>query len=146
MRILYFFRSLAHWGGIERILIDKMNYLSSVYGDEVYMLTTDQGSHPVPYKLNPEVNVEDLNIRFHLQYQYWGIRRFVVAWKMERMLKQKIKERLSIIRPDIIICTSTNFVDLNVLAKVKGNIPLIVESHSVLKQTILGGGLKRKEE
>ena len=144
MRILYFFRSLAHWGGIERILIDKMNYLSSVYGDEVYMLTTDQGSHPVPYKLNPEVNVEDLNIRFHLQYQYWGIRRFVVAWKMERMLKQKIKERLSIIRPDIIICTSTNFVDLNVLAKVKGNIPLIVESHSVLKQTILGGGLKRR--
>lgn len=144
MRILYIFRSLAHWGGIERILIDKMNYLSSVYGDDVFILTTDQGAHPIPYKLNPEVNIEDLNIRFHLQYQYRGIRRFVVAWKMERMLKHKIRERLPIIRPDIIICTTTNYVDLNVLVKVKGNIPLIVESHSVYQKTLFNGGLKRQ--
>lgn len=28
MKILYIFRSLAVWGGIERILVDKMNYIA----------------------------------------------------------------------------------------------------------------------
>lgn len=71
MRVLYVFRSLAHWGGIERILVDKMNYLSSVYGYDVYMLTTDQGCHPVPYQLNPKVHLEDLAINFHHKYRYF---------------------------------------------------------------------------
>ena len=44
MKILYLFRSLAVWGGIERILVDKMNYLSEQPEVEVYMLTSDQGN------------------------------------------------------------------------------------------------------
>ena len=67
MRILYIFRSLAVWGGIERILVDKMNYLSELSGMEVYMLTTDQGTHPITYLLNNKVKVEDLNICFYHQ-------------------------------------------------------------------------------
>ena len=45
MRILYVFHSLAVWGGIERVLVDKMNHLAKMYDDEVFMLTTDQGNH-----------------------------------------------------------------------------------------------------
>ena len=70
MKVLYVFRSLAVWGGIERVLVEKMNYLSQVYGYDVYMLTSDQGNHPVPYHLDDNVHFEDLNIRFHQQYQY----------------------------------------------------------------------------
>ena len=69
MKVLYVFRSLAMWGGIERILVEKMNYLSKVYGFDVYMLTSDQGNHSVPYHLEDSVHLEDLNIRFHQQYQ-----------------------------------------------------------------------------
>ena len=69
MRILYVFRSLAYWGGIERILVDKMNNLVSMYDYEVYMLTTDQGDHPVPYELDARVHLIDLGIRLHQQDQ-----------------------------------------------------------------------------
>ena len=75
MRILYVFRSLAHWGGIERILVDKMNQLATMYSYEVYMLTTDQGLHLVPYLLASEVHLEDLRINFHHQYRYGILKR-----------------------------------------------------------------------
>ena len=51
MRLLYTFRSLAVWGGIERVLVEKMNHLYTMYGYDVFMLTTEQGNHPVPYQL-----------------------------------------------------------------------------------------------
>ena len=46
MKILYIFRSLAVWGGIERVLIEKMNYMSSVYGYDVYIITDCFASSP----------------------------------------------------------------------------------------------------
>lgn len=142
MTILYVFRSIAYWGGIERILVDKMNYLTSVYGDEVYILTTDQAEHPIPYQIKPEVHVEDLNIRFYLQYRYNRLRRYFIVLRMIRLFKEKLLEHIRIIKPDIIVCTASNYIELNMLAKLKGDIPLIVESHSVLQRTIGKGELK----
>ena len=75
MRILYTFRSLAIWGGIERVLVEKMNHFVRTCGYDVYMLTTDQGDHIVPYHLENHVHLEDLSIQFHKQYRYSGFRR-----------------------------------------------------------------------
>ena len=143
MRILYIFRSLAHWGGIERIMIDKINYLSSVYGDDIYILTTDQGKHLIPFYLNSSVHVENLNICFHRQYRFRGLRRYIIAWRMEYLFKKRVYEKIKTIKPDIIDCTTANYVDLSVLAKTKGDIPLVIESHSIFQRTIIKGGLKR---
>ena len=41
MKIVYLYSSLAVVGGIERILVDKMNYLSCECGEEVYIITSD---------------------------------------------------------------------------------------------------------
>ena len=57
MRLLYTFRSLAVWGGIERVLVDNMNYVANMCGYDVYMLTTDQGDHIVPYHLEDHVHL-----------------------------------------------------------------------------------------
>ena len=127
MKVLYVFRSLAVWGGIERILVEKMNYLSQVYGYDVYMLTSDQGNHPVPYHLDDNVHFEDLNIRFHQQYQYSFFRRLWVARTLKRKYEKCLSERICQIKPDIIICTTADHIDS--LGKLKGSIPLVVESH-----------------
>lgn len=144
MRILYVFRSLAHWGGIERILVDKMNHLVSVYGYDVYMLTADQGNHPVPYQLEDGVHLEDLGIRFHQQYQYRGLKRLVVARRLSCLFKQRLSERLQEIKPDVIVCTTANYVDINILAGVKGSIPLVVESHSIYQRTFGQKGIRNR--
>lgn len=137
MRILYVFRSLAVWGGIERVLVEKMNYLSSVYGYEVYMITSDQGNHPIPYHLEETVHIEDLNIRFHQQYQYNVIKRKWVARKLKQLYELRLAERIKQIQPDIMACTTADHIDS--LVKLKSTIPLIVESHSICLRTIEDG-------
>lgn len=144
MRVLYIFRSLAHWGGIERILVDKMNYLASVYGYEVYMLTTDQGCHPVPYQLNPKVHLEDLEIYFYHQYRYGFLKRLLLAKRLEKLFERRLSERIYTIKPDVIICTTANYLDINIIVRLKGDIPLIVESHSIYRMTIGQKGLRNR--
>ena len=144
MRILYVFRSLAHWGGIERILVDKMNQLATMYSYEVYMLTTDQGLHLVPYLLASEVHLEDLRINFHHQYRYGILKRLLIAKQKERCFERQLSERLQAINPDVIVCTTANHLDINVIAKLKGDIPLIVESHSIYRMTLGQKGLRNR--
>jgi glycosyltransferase involved in cell wall biosynthesis len=144
MKILYVFRSLAQWGGIERVLVDKMNYLVAMYNYDVYMLTADQGDHSVPYPLEDGVHFEDLCIRFHQQYLYRGLKRLIVARRLSRLFKQRLSARLQEIKPDIIVCTTANYIDINILAELKGTVPLIVESHSIYQKTFGQKGLRHR--
>lgn len=134
MKILYIFRSLAVWGGIERILVDKMNYMAERYGMDVYLLTNDQGSHPVTYHLSDRVHHEDLGICFYQQYRYRGLRRLIASWKMNRQYRHLFGERLHRIQPDLIVCTTAD--KIGIIGKQKGHIPLVVESHSICSQTL----------
>lgn len=128
MRILYTYSSLAAWGGVERVLIDKMNYLATQKRYEIYMLTTCQGAHPVPYALSARVHFVDIGIQFHKQYQYAGLKRLVDRYRRVNLFEKCFKEKVQEICPDIIICTTADPV--RSITKVKGIIPLIVESHS----------------
>ncbi len=137
MKILYLFRSLAVFGGIERILVDKMNYLSSIYGYNVWMITTDQSTHDIPYHLNEDVRVEDLGICFYRQYNYNIIRRIMLSIAMKRQYRERLHKRILEINPDVIVCTTAD--DINSIVSVKGAIPLVVESHSIFFRTIESG-------
>lgn len=142
MKVLYIFRSLAVWGGIERVLVDRMNYLTSIYGYEVYMLTTCQGNHTVPYQLNNAVHLDDLGIQFHRQYQHRGLIRIWDGWRRTKRFERLLSERIRKIRPDVIICTTADSVFS--ITKVKGEIPLVVESHSICLRTLDVKGLRQR--
>lgn len=142
MRLLYIFRSLAVWGGIERVLVDKMNALVSMYGYEVFMITTDQGNHLVPYHLDEGVHLEDIGIQFHLQYHFSGLRRLKDEYKRMKLFEVKLSSRIKEIDPDLIICTTTDPV-LSI-TKVKGDIPLIVEAHNICDRAFGEKGLHQR--
>lgn len=129
MRILYITDALAVWGGIERVLRDKMNYLVEHYGYDIHVITTDQGDHPIPYPLEERIHVNDLNIRHHIQYQFHGINRLIKFLELNRLFKLRLKKAIDVIAPDIIVCIRIEM--LNTILKVKGKIPLIYESHSM---------------
>ena len=61
---MYFFPSIAIKGGLEKILVDKMNYLVEHFGYDVFIVTYDQNVHPLAYELNQNVHHIDLNINF----------------------------------------------------------------------------------
>jgi glycosyltransferase involved in cell wall biosynthesis len=127
MKIVYLYSSLAIMGGVERVLVDKMNYLVS-HGYEVYMITADQGQHPIPYKLDERIRFYDLQIRFHSQYQYSGLQRLKEAHRLRRLYFLRLKKKIIEICPDLMVCTTS--IDVHRLLRIKGNIPLVVESHN----------------
>lgn len=127
MKIVYLYSSLAIMGGVERVLVDKMNYLVN-YGYEVYIITADQGQHPISYKLNERVRFYDLQILFYTQYQYCGWKRLQEGKRLNHLYHQRLKEKLAVIHPDIIVCTTSQ--DIYRLLCIKGNTPLVVESHN----------------
>lgn len=137
MKILYLFSSLSVWGGIERILVDKMNWLASKGGIEVCMLTTDQGDHPIPYQVNNKVHIEDLGINFHRKYQFGYLKRMGISYLMRHQYKKSLAEHIIRIQPDVIVCTTADPIDI--ITGVKGRIPLVVESHSICSRTIEQG-------
>ena len=121
MKIVYVNDAIAIWGGLERILVDKVNELTERYGYDMYLLTTDQGCHPIPYSLNSKVVHNDLGINFNTQYRFHGIRRLVERMKLKKLLIKRLEDIVNQIQPDIIVCARPELA--RVVVKVKGNIP-----------------------
>lgn len=131
MRILYVTDALAVWGGIERVLCDKMNYLVQEYGYEVYVVTADQGDHSIPFPLDERVHVKDMNIRFHQQYKYHGIKRILKYRELEGVYSNRLKTYILEIKPDVISCIRDGYA--SAVLDIKGNIPVIFESHAMYR-------------
>lgn len=128
MRILYIDNAIAIYGGIERVLIDKINWLADNSDIEIYLLTTSQGDHLFVYHLNPKVKYCDLGIKFHQVYQYPKWKRIPFINNLHKLLQQRLAEFIQIYAPNIIICTRIDLI--SDIVKVKGDVPLIFESHN----------------
>ena len=115
------------FGGIERVLVDKMNYLLTV-GHDVYLLTANQGNHPLSFSLDERVHHKDMRVLTHMQYRYRGLRRLWERIRRNRILYRCLSEEIRQIRPDVIVTTTNSYV--SALGVLKGRIPLVVESHS----------------
>lgn len=133
MKILYVYQTLARYGGVERVLVDKMNYLTSHYSYEVYILTRDQGSHQIPFPLDERVHYDDLGIRLHTQYAYKGVRRLWTKIKLQCLYEHRVSKKIIEIKPDIII--GTDVMPARSLLRHKGRAKLIIESHSMYRMT-----------
>lgn len=134
MRILYITDALAVWGGIERVLSDKMNYLVREYGYEVYVVTADQGAHPIPFPLDDRIHVKDLNIRFHQQYQYSGLKRILKYRELEQLFRNRLKSYVIQISPDVISCIRDGYV--SAVLSMKMHVPVIFESHAMYRDVV----------
>lgn len=131
MRILFFHSAWAIWGGLERVLIDKMNCLANEEGYDIFTITYDQGTNPVSFQLSPQIVHHDLNIRLYRQYRYCGLKKYYYKYKLEKLLIKRLQSEIKNIMPDVLVCPRVDMLDY--VLKVKGNIPLVFESHSSYK-------------
>ena len=129
MTILYITDAFAVWGGMERVLADKMNYLAEQCDYNVCLVTINQGDHTIPFPLCSCVKHVDLGVRMHQQYAYHGIQRYIKRSQLSSRLMTKLKDVIENVSPDVIVCVKLDFV--GALKKVRSNIPLVVESHTM---------------
>ncbi len=128
MKVLYVYGHITAYGGVERIFVDKMNYLVNYYHEEVFLLTWDQGNHRIPFPLDDRVTHTDLGVLTYRAYQYHGIRRLWEKHKRMTLFKRSIRDYVANLAPDIIITTTVG--PIKHLLKIKGDARLIIESHS----------------
>lgn len=127
MKIAYIYPMIATKGGVERILVEKMNLLAQQDGYEVFLLTYDQGAHEMSFPLDDRVKHIDLQVRTFVQYRYGGLRRLWEWWRRRRWLRQRLLYQLNLLSPDVVVTTTNGEVAL--LNTLRADIPLVIESH-----------------
>ena len=106
MKLIFFTPLLSTKGGQERTLTDKANYLAG-HGHEVMLLTYEHDG-PLAYQLSPAVKHVDLHCHFFLLYRFSLWRRFVEAFRLKILFRQRMKDFISRYRPDVIVITVPN--------------------------------------
>ena len=127
-KVLYVENTMAILGGMERVLVDKLNWLVKRGDCEICLLTTNQGTHPLVFPLPPQVEYHDLDIIFHQKYRYSGWRRYREEFRLHCLFQHRLAEQIRAFAPQIIVCTRLDYI-YDVM-RVRGDIPVVFESHN----------------
>lgn len=141
MNILYIYHAFTTVGGLERILIDKANYMAQELGHTVYIITFEQGKHPIVYPLSDKVTHIDLEVCFYTLYRYGRLKRLLMQQQQERVFYHRLAEVVTRTKADIVIGTCCDFITTKVMSKLKHPTKKIIESH-VAKAYVERGNIK----
>jgi glycosyltransferase involved in cell wall biosynthesis len=141
MKIVYIIYSISNLTGIERMFVSQMNFLAEHYGDDVTLLTYDQGDAADGYPLSEKVNHLDFNIKkFHI-YRYPRCIHPLVLWKWNRKLRRCITSTVTDLNPDIVVCSSYEISEMRIVLSLK-HVKRVVQIHSSYLQS--GGGFRTR--
>ena len=131
MKIAYLFPHYAQKAGTERILTDKMNWLSQ-RGHEVFALSYEQGDHPYAFPLNDEVRKVDFNVRFFPLYKCHAVKRLLLMVVLRCRLVSRLRAFVEQERPHLMVCTTYAPFEIEALTRVCKplGVPFIIECHS----------------
>ena len=135
MKIVYIVSNLNKRGGTERILTDKANYLASVWGYDISIITCTQRPDELnAYFLSKQVKQINLDIRYYIAYKYKHLKRLWIKITMARLLRKKLTETVRQISPDIIIGVGHYKADLICTLRCKST--KIIECHDARMITL----------
>ena len=135
MKIAYIYSTMAKSGGTERMITEKVNYLSERFGYDITIITCFQlANEDNSFKKSERVKQINLEIPYFSQYKYKYPKRLWVKWKMNRLLKKSINQAVKQINPDILIGVSR--FKANYISSIKCRAKRIIECHEVKYNTI----------
>lgn len=127
INILYCIPALYNPGGMERILTEKINYLSENGKYRIFVVTTDQNNKTPFFKLNDSITIFNLDLKFdsllnlNIFQKYFQIKKILKKYK--ELLEKLIEEN------NIDICISTGGKELEFLSDMDVNCKKILEIH-----------------
>ena len=144
MKIVYAYQQFTEPAGTERILIDKMSYLAEREGYEVFMLTNQQGQHPVVFPVSHKIKKIDLDVRFCELYKENVFFRIIKGWYYYRVYKKRFLAFVLDINPDIVISSTYFFYILLAISSCPYPFIRIAESH-IDKRFLFNGRIDCKK-
>ena len=143
MKFLFVLSSIASFGGVQKVMVEKANWLST-RGHDVMIMTYEQGGNPLAFEILPSVKIKDIDCRFYTLYKLNLFKRIIKKAEIRRQFKVRFHQLVDEFRPDAIVApTNTgNFMKAIISAREKTNI--IIESHSAYQYDMMGGTIKKK--
>lgn len=141
-RILFVVKSLASMHGTERTITDKANYLVE-QGHSIAVLTYEQGKNALAFTLNHAIKHIDIDCCFYKLSKQSLLKRFYMQTKVGRLFGSRFKYVVDAFKPDLIVTTTYS---KNCMAEIMsiGDVPIVVESHSVLYYEMPANSLLKK--
>lgn len=103
MKLIYCTHSTYNPGGMERVLLNKVSYLSQLPGWEISVVTTDQHQRPSFYPFPEKVRMTDLEINYSDDNDK-GIWKKITSYLRKRKEhKRKLTALLLKEKPDIVV-------------------------------------------
>lgn len=103
MKILYCTHSTYNPGGMERVLLNKVTYLSQLPGWEVSVVTTDQHQRPPFYPFPEKVRMTDLDINYSDDNDKGTWKKIFGYLRKRKEHKRKLTALLQKKKPDIVV-------------------------------------------
>lgn len=129
MKLMYCIDALYNSGGMEKVLIDKVNYLSNYYNYEIMIVTIEQKNRKIFFRIDEKIKHQDLNINYSEDINKFFLLRILKYLKKNNFHKKKLKNLIDEFNPDIIISLGGKeaFFLPNIIKK--NSIKLVRENH-----------------
>lgn len=127
MRILYCIPSLKNSGGTERILTEKVNFLSENCHYEIFIVTTEMTGVKPFFKLNKNIKVIELDINFNTYFDAPILKKIYHTKRKLKVYQTNLKK--CIVDNNIDVCVSTGAKELEFLFKFNNICKTICELH-----------------
>lgn len=103
MKIIYCTHSTCNPGGMERVLLNKVTYLSQLPGWKVAVVTTDQHQRPPFYPFPEKVRMTDLGINYSEDNGKGAWKKITGYLRKRKEHKRKLTALLLKEKPDIVV-------------------------------------------
>lgn len=103
MKLIYCTHSTYNPGGMERVLLNKVTYLSRLPGWEVSVVTTDQHQRPPFYPFPEKVRMTDLEINYSEDNEKGAWKKITGYLRKRKEHKRKLTALLLKEKPDIVV-------------------------------------------
>lgn len=141
MKILICTQELYISGGVARVITDKANYLSQVFGYEVIIVCYQEEKQEKFFKLNSKIKVVNLNINYsELENEKNFLLKKIKYFFKRNKHKKAFRSILEEVKPDII--TAWEHTSSSICSSIRIRCKKILECH-VDKENFLG--IERKK-
>ena len=114
-------------GGVERVLTLKANYFAEQLGYDITIILTEGRNLPLFYPLSDKVKVVNLDLGFEELWHCSFLKKVYLYLKKQRQFKQKLRDELMRIKPDITVSLLRR--EINFITGIKDGSKKIGELH-----------------
>ena len=103
MKLIYCIHSIYNPGGMERVLLNKVEYMVSRYRWDVTIVTTNQGSRPPFYPFPKEIKMIDLGVNYSAGDDEGVLKKIYTYFHKRRLHKKRLTQLLKQEQADVVI-------------------------------------------